>query len=69
MPDIGERTYPPSKPLPKGMNCSCGKYWPFDVYVYAHWDLEMRHTCDECGREVILKSGRIRVKKEGKHNA
>lgn len=39
----------------KGFTCRCGERHEFPAYVYAHWDMTLTHTCDNCGRrhEVI----------------
>jgi hypothetical protein len=33
----------------KGVTCTCGKFTPYDGYVFAHWTTELTLTC-ECGR-------------------
>lgn len=40
----------------KGFVCECGKRHDFVGYVYAHWDIELSHTCP-CGRKHIIYSG------------
>lgn len=39
-----------------GYTCKCGKYHKFPVYVIAHWDIELVHTCD-CGRKYSILCG------------
>lgn len=36
--------------------CICGKVHELGVYVAAHWDIKLTHTC-ECGIERTLESG------------
>jgi hypothetical protein len=45
------------KNLPKGFKCGCGKYHEFGVWVMAHWDMELTHTCDNCGRQHGIYQG------------
>lgn len=42
---------------PSGFHCTaCGKVARFDVYVYAHWDMRLNHTC-ECGQKHVIEQG------------
>lgn len=45
--------------LPDRYTCKCGKVHVYPTWVYAHWDLELRHTCDGCGRVNILHKGKV----------
>lgn len=43
---------------PCGFHCTaCGRVARFDVYVQAHWDLRLTHTC-ECGQKHMVEQGR-----------
>lgn len=49
------------KEMPKGFNCKnpkCKKWDDFGVYVYAHWNEELIHTC-ECGQQHRVKAGKV----------
>lgn len=40
-----------------GFNCTgCQKHHEFGVYVAAHWDEELIHTC-ECGSQHTVRRG------------
>lgn len=42
---------------PKGFFCTgCGRAERFGAYVYAHWDIELVHTC-ECGQQHTIVEG------------
>lgn len=43
--------------LPKGYTCTCHKFHTFPAYYYAHWDDELIHTCEDCGRKNLLCAG------------
>lgn len=45
------------KTLPKGFKCQCGLFHEYDVYVYAHWDIRLTHTC-ACGRVHEVLQGK-----------
>lgn len=45
--------------LPKGFKCTCGKEHPFVDYVYAHWNIELTTTCDQCGTKWIVRRGLV----------
>lgn len=47
---------------PSGFVCECGKFHKFGMYVAAHWDLELTHTCDECGRQHRIVCGTATLK-------
>ena len=53
--------------LEHGYVCKCGAYQVFSVWVYAHLDIEITHTCT-CGRKNhLLNRGVIySVSPEGK---
>lgn len=41
--------------------CSgCNKEHALGVYVAAHWDETLIHTCDQCGAKHSVLSGKIR---------
>ena len=42
----------------------CGQLHTTGVYVAAHWDEELTHTC-ECGATHALRNGVIRPRKKG----
>ena len=43
--------------LSDGFNCStCGTYQKYSAYVFAHWDIELIHTC-ECNAKHRIKRG------------
>lgn len=44
--------------LPKGFTCECGQEHEYSGYVYAHWDIQLVKTCEECGREYTILRGR-----------
>lgn len=44
---------------PKGIECDCGEYHLFDGYVYAHWPIELKFTCPECGKSCTIQNGEI----------
>lgn len=44
--------------MPKGFACECGKFHEFCAYVYAHWNIELVHTCTPgCGAKHGLRAG------------
>lgn len=47
--------------LTKGFTCVCGKEHKFPPYVYAHWNVELVHTCElsdgGCGAKHWMRSG------------
>jgi transcription elongation factor Elf1 len=47
--------------LPKGFTCRCGRYEEFSVYVYAHWNEELKFTCEKCGRVYAVYAGQARL--------
>jgi hypothetical protein len=51
---------------PKGFTCECGESHAFGVYVFAHWDEALTHTCD-CGRKHVIRSGLATLIKEAKN--
>lgn len=44
-------------PLPEGFTCACGKTNKYPLYVYAHWLVDLRLTC-ECGRCYVIYAGK-----------
>lgn len=46
-----------------GFDCECGEHHAFSGWVAAHWDEELSHTCNKCGRKHTLKSGFITLDK------
>ena len=45
----------------KGYICEglhCGRYHKFPAYVYAHYDIELIHTC-ECGAKNVICCGEV----------
>ncbi len=49
-----------AKPSSSYVCTKCGKEHAFPAYVYAHWDMEVIHTCD-CGAKHVLLRGVARV--------
>ena len=47
-----------------GFSCPCGKFHLFGVYVAAHWNEHLTHTCDECGRQHSVKNGKVTLIKQ-----
>jgi hypothetical protein len=46
---------------PKGYECQCcKKRHEFPLYVYAHWDEALEHTCECEARHEILR-GKVRM--------
>ena len=44
--------------MPEGFNCAtCGKRHEFGMYVAAHWDELLTHTCDSCGAQHHVQRG------------
>lgn len=54
------------KETPKGFGCECGKFHEFGVYVAAHWQEDLRHTCDKCGATHAVQRGHVRLLKVGR---
>ncbi|MFT4118712.1 hypothetical protein [Bradyrhizobium sp.] len=51
----------------KGFKCrTCGKHHLFSAYVYAHADIELVHTCDNCGAKHWVLRYRAELIKAGK---
>lgn len=51
----------------RGFNCKnpeCRKWHEFGAYVAAHWTALLVHTCDGCGWEHEVCSGRVKVGKK-----
>lgn len=45
--------------LAKGYTCKCCKtYHEHPLYLYAHWTLEMNHTC-ACGAVNTILEGKV----------
>ena len=40
--------------LPSGHVCSCLQVHKWPPYVYAHWDVRIKHTCDKCSKVVTI---------------
>ena len=54
---------------PTGFTCqTCGKRHGFGVYVAAHWEDALIHTC-ECGAKHLLRRGRVTQTRKGKKPA
>jgi hypothetical protein len=45
--------------LAKGYVCSCGHREKFTVYVLAHWDDELVHTCEKKKKKNLCLRGRV----------
>ena len=55
-----------SKQLPKGFNCTtCDTVHTFPAYVFAHWDEELHHSCDNCGAKHSILGGDAEQIEEG----
>lgn len=60
---------PTSAELAKGFTCrtfGCHRHHPFGPYVYAHWDLQVHHTCGGCGALSTIQRGKVTLSKPGK---
>ena len=42
----------------EGYECRCKRLNEYPIYVHAHWDVRLLHTCD-CGRKNEILRGRI----------
>lgn len=50
------------KPLPTHAKCpKCGDEVKLDAWIYAHWDIELKKTCEKCGSTLGLKRGYVYV--------
>jgi len=43
----------------KGVQCRCGKFTPFSLYVYAHWDIPLLFTCPDCEVKYNILAGDV----------
>ena len=43
---------------PKSFVCVCGTEHEFGLYVLAHWDIRLAHTCDACGAKHSVLRGK-----------
>lgn len=50
----------------QGFTCECGKFHVFGVYVMAHWDEKLIHTCPECDRVHQVCRGRATLQRSPK---
>lgn len=50
----------------KGFTCECGKYHAYAMYVYAHWQDLLKHTCDQCGAKHDILLGHATLRRKGK---
>ena len=41
----------------KGFVCECGEEHLFDGYVYAHWYIDLVHSCGKCRRQHHIENG------------
>lgn len=56
--------------LAKGYAChTCGEWHAFPAYVYAHWDLLIKHTCDRCGALHDIVRGHADLIEAGRNHA
>jgi len=55
--------------MEKGFTCECGKFHEFGVWVAAHWDMPLVHTCDSCGAKHNVLRGMVSLKKKRKRSA
>ena len=42
---------------PKGFTCECGEPHVYGVYVYAHWQEDLVHTCEKCSAKHNIRRG------------
>lgn len=56
---ITARTKPGN--LTKAFACACGEVHELGVYVFAHYNDALVHTCEKCGRKNIIKSGVVQT--------
>ena len=55
--------------MPEGFTCrtpGCGKVHKFDLYVFAHWDLQLHCKCGPCGAVYHVQRGRVNISKPGR---
>lgn len=50
---------------PKSYTCACGAVNQFAIYVFAHWNDLLIHTCD-CGRKNEIVRGVASISKAPK---
>lgn len=48
--------------IDEGFVCECGQHHVFGVYIAAHWDERLIHTCD-CGRKHSVCRGHVSLLK------
>ena len=48
--------------LPRGYTCDCGKFNKYSLYVFAHWTIELVHTC-ECGKKWRILRGKANLER------
>lgn len=51
---------------PRAWKCECGAKHEFGVYVMAHWDETLVHTCQSCGRKHNVRRGLVTLIKPTK---
>lgn len=52
----------------KGFTCKtpgCGEQHVFNLYVFAHWDEQLKHKC-KCGALSTIQRGMVRTSKPGR---
>ena len=47
------------KKTESGYTCDCGKFHKFGGWVFAHWNIELTHTCDACGATTVICEGEV----------
>lgn len=46
---------------PQGFPCECGQYHGFSLYVLAHWDIPLTHTCPKCKAVHYVLRGKVQL--------
>jgi hypothetical protein len=46
-----------TKNIDNGFICECGKKIKYSGYVYAHMNVELIHSCKDCGRKHSILEG------------
>jgi hypothetical protein len=53
--------------MPNGFFCKCcGRRSEFGMYVFAHWDITLSHTCPDCGEVSSVLRGHVERVERGK---
>lgn len=58
---LAEITARTAKGMTKSFKCACGHVHVLGVYVFAHYNDALVHTCEQCGRKNVIKSGVVQT--------